>query len=231
MGRIIALLFGGIIIVASVGLLAGGVAIGFIESNFGDPEGFMVSREVGFTTGTHALVSSGVDVYMDVRLPLFLSTEPGDFVTIKLEGASNDPTKEVFIGIAREADASGYLSGVGYDEVSDVSWSFDPWREAQPRVSYSTHPGGLPSNAPASMTFWEASATGPGAQTLEWEPETGRFWVVVMNADGSAGVDVGVSFGARVPILRTVRSMLLAGGFIALAIGGLIIYLGAIRRS
>ncbi len=81
------------------------------------------------------------------------------------------------------------------------------------------------------MTFWEASATGPGAQTLEWEPETGRFWVVVMNTDGSAGVDVGVSFGARVPILRTVRSMLLAGGFIALAIGGLVIYLGAIRRS
>jgi hypothetical protein len=52
-----------------------------------------------------------------------------------------------------------------------------------------------------------------------------------MNADGSAGVDVGVSFGARVPILRTVRSILLAGGFIALAIGGLVIYLGAIRRS
>ncbi len=231
MGRIIALLFGGIMIVASVGLLAGGAAIGFIESNFGDPEGFMVSRELGFTTGTHALVSSEVDVYMDVRLPLFLSTRPGDLVTIKLEGESNDPTKEIFIGIARGADASVYLSGVRYEEVSDVSWSFDPWREAQPRVSYSVHPGGPPSHTPASMTFWEASTTGPGTQTLEWEPETGTFWVVVMNADGSAGVDVSISFGARVPILSTVRSMLLAGGFIALAIGGLIIYLGAIRRS
>jgi hypothetical protein len=70
----------------------------------------------------------------------------------------------------------------------------------------------------------------PQPQTLEWEPEEGNFWFVVMNADGSSDVDVDMQIGARIPFLRYIGNMLLAGGFISLVVGGLIIYVGVFRR-
>ncbi len=47
-----------------------------------------------------------------------------------------------------------------------------------------------------------------------------------MNADGSAGIDLDMRFGAKVPILRTIGNGLMVGGVITLIIGGLIIYYG-----
>ena len=200
------------------------------QSTFSDSDGFLISRAARLQVDSHAMVLRGVDINMDVNVPDYVwRPKLGDLVTLKLVGKSNDASKEVFIGIAREVDASEYLSGVEHDVVVDFSWSYDPWRESQPRISYDTHHGAAPSQAPVSETFWEASATGSGTQTLLWEPEVGSFWFVVMNADGSLDVDVDMQLGAKVPILRTVGSMLLAGGFVGMVVGGLIIYFGALR--
>ncbi|MBA2360565.1 MAG: hypothetical protein H0V79_06475 [Actinobacteria bacterium] len=56
--------------------------------------------------------------------------------------------------------------------------------------------GGAPEGPHADQTFWAASTTGAGEQTLEWEPEDGSLNIVVMNADGSRGVAAELSIGA-----------------------------------
>ncbi len=226
---ILAVFFGGIIIIASLGILAGGGTVMWAQSIFSDADGFLISREVKLQVDSHAIVGQGVDIDIDVNTPSYVrQPELGDFVTLKLVGTSNDPSKPVFIGIAQEGAASAYLSGVEYDEVVDLDWPYDRvWQ--QPTVSYDAHHGGAPSQAPATETLWEASITGSGTQTLEWAPEEGNFWFVVMNADGSSDVDVNMQIGAKIPFLKYIGGMLFAGGFISLVVGSLIIYLGAIR--
>jgi hypothetical protein len=233
-GSILAVLFGGLLILVSLGLLVGGGAVIWVQSTFSDSEGFLMSREVILQSDSYAMVIQEVNINIDVDVPADMwAPKPSDFVTIKLVGGSNDPSKELFIGIARDTDASEYLNSVEYDRVLfDPSWDA---RAPGPRggirfsVSSSTHPGVAPSQAPTSLWFWEASATGLGPQTIIWEPETGSFWVVVMNADGSEDVDVRMKLGAKVPILRIIGGGLLAGGFIILGVGGLIVYYGAFR--
>lgn len=230
-GSILAVLFGGLLILVSFGLLVGGGAVVWVQSTFSDSEGFLISREVRLQSDSYAMVLKEVNIDIDVDIPTYVWTpKPGDFVTIKLVGRSNDPSKEVFIGIARDTDASRYLNSVEYDQINiDPSLNDKPWRGVQFSVSKSTHPGVAPSQAPTSLTFWEASATGSGTQTLIWEPDAGSFWVVVMNIDGSADVDLDMQLGAKVPILGTIGSGLLTGGFITLGIGGFVIYFGAFR--
>jgi len=228
---ILAVLFGGLLILVSFGLLMGGGAVIWAQSTFSDSEGFLISREVRLQSDSYAMVVQEVNINVDVDVPTCIwAPKPSDFVTVTLVGRSNDPSKELFMGIARDTDASAYLNGVEYDRIFiDPSWNDEPWRGVRFSVSRSTHPGAAPSQAPTSLTFWEASATGSGTQTLIWKPDEGSFWVVVMNADGSAEVDLDIQIGAKVPILSTIGGSLLTGGFITLGIGGFIIYYGAFR--
>jgi hypothetical protein len=227
---LLAVFFGGIIIIASLGIMAGGGTVMWALSTFSDADGFLISREVKLQVDSHAMVHRGTEIDIDVDVPYYIwQPDLGDLVTLKLVGTSNDPSKPVFIGIAREGDASEYLSDVEYDAVVDFSWPFDHRRESQPVFWFDAHPGGAPSQAPATETFWEASVTGSGTQTLEWEPEVGSFWFVVMNADGSSGVEVDMQMGAKIPLLRSIGNMMFTGGVISLVVGSLIIYVGAIR--
>ena len=237
-GSILAVLFGGLLILVSLGLLLGGGAVIWVQSTFSDSEGFLMSREVRLQSDSYAMVFQDVNIDIDVDVPADIwAPKPGDFVTVKLVGMSNDPSKELFIGIARDTDASEYLKNVKYDRVLfDPSWVDETWEISPgPRggirfsVSRLTHPGVAPSQAPDSMWFWEASATGSGPQTILWEPTAGSFWVVVMNADGSENVDMHMRLGAKIPILRIIGGGLLAGGFIILGIGGFIVYYGVFR--
>jgi hypothetical protein len=86
-------------------------------------------------------------------------------------------------------------------------------------------PGSSAPGAPAGERFWAASATGAGTQSLSWPVESGDWAVVVMNADGSAGVRTDVSVGAKVPAVLWIGIGLLVVG-IALGAGG-----GALLRS
>jgi len=58
---------------------------------------------------------------------------------------------------------------------------------------------------------------------LNWDVEDGDWSVVVMNADGSTGVEADISSGAKVPFLDELGwSALGAGGILVLAAAGLI---------
>jgi len=146
-------------------------------------------------------------------------------VTIRITISSNDPSKNVLVGIAEASDAMQYLDNVEYDEITRFSVS--PSRTAE--IEYETHSGEETPADPTTQTFWKAAKHGSGAQTLEWSPEPGNYWIALMNEDGSAGVDLEMRVGAKIPLLSTIGSILVVLGVIALIIGGTIIYFG-IRR-
>ena len=217
-GKILLLILGVLIIVWSVGLLIAGGALLWVNSALMDSEGFLTTRTIDLEQDSHAIVTAPADIDLGVEwmwdwVPL---------VTFKIEGSNDDPSKQIFIGIADESYLSTYLNDVAYDEIT--GFSFYPYR-----VSYTNHQGDSEPAAPTSETFWRASVHDAGTQTLEWELEAGRYSLVLMNDDGSAGVDLSVLFGVKIPPVFGIAIGLIVGGTIALIIGILMVFF-AIRR-
>jgi hypothetical protein len=123
----------------------------------------------------------------------------------------------LFVGIGRSTDVDRYLAGVNHTLISDFFGN---------KVKAVT--GGAPRSYPGTQRFWVASSTGPGARTLNWDPHSGSWTVVVMNADARPGIGVRADLGARMPAVLWIAVGLLAAGAVFLAGGGLLIA-GAIR--
>ena len=85
--------------------------------------------------------------------------------------------------------------------------------------------------APADAQIWAASEHGSGKQTLNWEIEDGDWSVVVMNADGSTGVDADISTGASVPFLDELGWTAIGTGSFVLIVGVTLLVLGIRRPS
>jgi len=225
LGRGIVAFIAFILLMTGFGLSLGGFAVLSVHSNFADSEGFIMSRPTDLTVDSYAIVQKAVNID-PADISIWIPTL-GDFVQLKIVATSNDPSEEVFIGIAGVTDASGYLSGTNYHEVDDFSWDYNPWKETQPTIVYHERSGGTPGGAPVVHSFWSAQVSGSGTQTLTWEPVLGNYWIVGMNADGSMGVDIEVQMGARLPILRTIGGILLAVGLILVLIA-LVLFRGVI---
>jgi hypothetical protein len=150
---------------------------------------------------------------------------PTDVVTIRLSGSNNNPTKSVFIGIAEMSDVNTYLQDVEYNEVTNLIVEGNPLQGFKLNVGYTIHSGLASPQDPTSVHFWEVSTQGANTQTMSWMPRTGAYWVIFMNADGSAGVDVRVGVGAEIPILSTIVVVFLLGGVPLLIIGIAFLYL------
>jgi hypothetical protein len=213
LGRGVAAFIAFILIMTGFGLAVGGFTVLSVNSNFADSEGFIMSHPTDLTVDSYAIVQKAVNINIDTDFPVWIPNL-GDFVQLKIVATSNDPSEDVFIGIAGVSDASGYLSGTNYHEVDDFSWDYNPWRETPPVIVYQERSGGSPAGVPEVHSFWSAHVSGSGTQTLTWEPELGNYWIVGMNADGSMGVDIEVKMGARLPILMTIGGILLAVGLI-----------------
>jgi len=200
--------------------MIGAGALFLVNNEFEDSDGFLSTGSMQFETDTNAIVFEPVNINLgEVAGNIAWRPSPSDFVTIKLVGSSNDPSKNIFIGIGRTLDVDSYLSGVGYDEVNRI-------RYFPLDVNYVGHSGDVVPEDPGSQTFWLGSESKSGVNSLEWAPEVGSYSVVLMNDDGSSGIDLGLSFGAKVPLLITIIMIMFAVGIFALIIGGLFIYFG-----
>jgi hypothetical protein len=138
-------------------------------------------------------------------------------VRLAVESSAGKP---VFVGIARTSDVSNYLHGTSYTSVTDVDYL--PFH-----ASYRDrdHGGERPAR-PADQDFWAAAAHGSGTQTLAWDLEDGDWSIVVMNADGSRGVDTDISAAAKVPFIGTLGWVSLGGALVLLITAGTLLYLG-----
>jgi hypothetical protein len=228
-GRVIVTIIGVIMIFTAFGLVMGGASLRFIRGTIMDEDGFIVSGVEGVSSSSYAVVFQDFDVHINYEASRALRAMGGDIV-FKLEASGGDPSKAVFMGVARDSDAAAYLGQVEYDRLVSPSWEYDPFVNDFPDYALSRHPGSAPAGPPTMHSFWVAQQAGTGSQVLTWSPTSGRYWVVVMNEDASAGVDADVQLGVRVPLLESLGTILLVSGIIIGFIGGFIIYNAVIRR-
>ena len=214
-GRVTALVIGALMALMSVGLLGGGGTALWVDLSHRDAAGYVTTGVHSFSTVGSALATEPVDLGDPGVGWLYSAVVLGE-VRIRVTPQSPDTT--VFVGIGPSAHVDRYLAGVSRTVISDF------WTDGQ--VTTSGHPG----SAPVTQDFWVASATGTGPQSLTWDPTNGSWTVVVMNADGGAGVDVTADLGATMPTLFAIAVgvLVFAGLFL---IGGVLLVVGAIRRS
>jgi hypothetical protein len=210
-------------LLASLSLVLGAVALWGDSQK--DERDYVTTDTHRFAAGTRALASENLDLNLDGAEWVFDETDLGQ-VTLDVESRADKP---VFVGIARTSDVSDYLRGVAYTKVSDVDYG-GPWGDDF-HADYDDRTGSGRLAPPAGSDIWVASEQGSGPQTLDWDVEDGDWSVVVMNADGSRGVDADISAGAKVPFLDELGWSLVGGGGFALVIGVGLVVLGIRRPS
>jgi hypothetical protein len=215
-GKVVLVVLGSILALLGLALMAGGGAALWAKLAVEDEDGFISTGFEQFRSPTYAIASKGLDV---VDLP----AAAGDYARVRIRAAPSLPEKRLFVGIGPADLVRGYLAGVAHDEVNDID--LDPFVPHYDRLR-----GRPPRRSPASTGFWVASASGSGVQTVVWPVESGRWAAVIMNADASRGVVADVSLGGRLSFLLPLAIGLLIGGAAVLAIGVLLIVLGARRR-
>ncbi len=223
-GKIVLLVFGAIFILISIGMIVGGGTLIWIDQAFKDSEGFLTTDTVTLERSSYAITTHPADI--DLRG--WWRWGQGDFATIKVEGSNNNPAKQIFIGIAEQSDVEDYLHNVEYDEISAFE-IYHPDPDKEYKVEYTRHYGNATPEAPTSQTFWVAEAYGSDTQTLKWELQEGTWVLVLMNADGSKGIDLIGVVGIKVPWIFGVGLGLLIGGIVLLIIAVVMIVL-ATRR-
>lgn len=212
---VIMLILGILISIVGATILAGGAVASVVGSAQGD--GYLTTRTERLSVGSHALTSPRLDAVGEGVPPRL----PFDVGTLRLRASSVDPGKEIFMGVAPQADVERYLSGVHHSELLKV--------DSRPfRAEYRDIPGTNTPAPPGEQTFWSASASGSGQQDLTWDLAAGNWTIVIMNADASPGVNVEVQAGFRSDLIRPAATGLLVGGAIALAIGIPLLILGAV---
>jgi hypothetical protein len=223
-GKIVLLIIGILVLLLTAGLLFAGSALVWASDNLTDDDGFFNTSSIILERDSYALVVPSINI--DVEMAGLW--EWSDFFTLKIEGSSNESSGRIFLGVASEADIDSYLGGVEYDEIS--TFTIHPDDEAPYNITFTRRPGSSTPANPVAQSFWIVSASGAGTQSLEWSPESiGSYSVVLMNEDGSRGIDQSVVVGAKVPLVFAVGVGLLGGGVVGLVIGGLMIFL-AVRR-
>ena len=213
-GRVIAVVSGSLAVLAGLAALAGGGTALVFDQTQRDASGDLMTSPRTYSTQTHALVSDS-----------YRTGAAGDALvardmlgTVRISTRSTQP---VFVGIGPAAAVERYLAGVG----REVATRFDAAQR-----DFRLRPGGAPAAPPAGERFWVAHSLGSGTQTLLWAPANGNYRIVVMNANGSAGVHATLAVGASFPHLLWIGLAALGAGALLLLIGGAGIF-AAVRRS
>ncbi len=224
-GKIVLLVFGVIILLISIGLLFAGGTLMWVDKAHIDSAGFINSNTIQVERDSRAMVTGPIDIDATA---LEVLEWMGLVTAFEVEGWSNDSSKGIFIGVAEETDVEAYLGNVAYDEMTFTDFG---WRLSIDEVTYTKHPGSSTPAPPTSQTFWTESAHGVGTQTMEWETEVGRHSIVLMNDDGSAGVDLSVIYKVNVPSIFGLSLGFVIGGVVFLVIGGLMVYFAVRGRK
>jgi hypothetical protein len=213
-GRVIAVIVASLAVLAGLAALAGGGIALVFDQTQRDASGYLMTGSSTYSTGTYALVS---DSYRT-------GTSGDRFVardmlgTVRIRTHSEQP---LFVGIGSAAAVDSYLAGVR----REVATRFDAGQS-----DFRLHAGGAPTVPPTAEQFWVANSRGSGTQTLSWSPRNGDWRIVLMNANGSAGVDTDLAIGARFPHLLWIGIGLLGGSALLLLLGAGGLYAAVHRR-
>ncbi len=218
--KIAALFLGVLGVLVGAALVAGSISLLVADR---DDDGFFTSEDYPFEQESFAIVSEDIDLLADA--PAWLIDWITDPVDLRIQG-TNDGTGGLFLGIANTPDVESYLAGVAHHQVTNLDFDGSSIVD----IEYESRVGTVAPNPPGSEGFWEISTDGAGTQTLDWSLESGNWTVAVMNADGSAGVDVDLMLGAKISNIIAVAWVALGFGVVSVLGGGYLTYRG-IRPS
>lgn len=200
-GRAIAAACASLGVVIGVVAFAAGVTGIVLDQTQRDANGYIMTAPTGYSSSTYAIVSAGY------RAGTAEGSVPRDLLgTVRVRVSASVP---VFIGIGPQHAVDAYLSGVARAEGATLAGN---------RV-LTVQRGRAPSAPPTTERFWVARTAGSGTHTLSWAPRRGDWRVVLMNADGSRGVQTTVSIGARLPHLLPISVAVLGAGILLLLTG------------
>jgi hypothetical protein len=203
-GRVVAVIVAGLAVLAGLAALAGGGIALVFDQTQRDAGGYLMTDSTAYSTDTYALVSDS-----------YRTGAAGDRMvardmlgTVRIRTQSAQP---VFVGIGPAAAVDSYLANVR----REVATRFDA-----NQTDFRLTSGGAPTVPPTARHFWAAQSLGSGTRTLSWSPRNGDWRIVVMNANGAAGVRAELAIGARFPHLFWIGIGVLGGGVLLLLVGG-----------
>ena len=214
-GRSISVVAGSLLAVVAMLLLVGGTAVLVANRTMRD-NGYLTSPAQSLSSAGYAVVVADVPL----QGPAGDATVPAQVAgTVRIRATPGSTTTPVFVGIGSTATVDTYLAGVARTrpgtaggEARDLS-------------------GGAPPTPPAVAGVWEVQSTGPGQQNLFWTPHTGRWSMVLMNADGTGPVTANIDVGVSAPWLAWVGGLLVAAGVIVLVAAAVLIVVAVHRAS
>jgi hypothetical protein len=183
---------------ALVGLLVGAAGVGVLATIGSD--GKVSTGDQSFATSGAALVTSAADL----RNP----GEVADIVGAPRVQLHLQSSKPSFIGVGRAKDVERYLEGAPVDEISDF--------EVKPfKMKHNPRAGSKQLAPPGSRSFWVAK----GSDALDWKAGSDEYRLVVMNADGSRGVQTHGDASVTIPHTAAIAWSLVGGGLMLLLAG------------
>ncbi len=205
---------GVVLVLISAPLLLGGWAASRLPISMDLGEGYAGFEGVAVETETQALVLKGLDASELGPLPGFLEElNLADLATLRVT-AENQRGRRVFMGLAWVGEAEEAFAGVAYDQLAEVELL-----DGQPHVEYRRHPGGELAGGPLGLDIWDQATSGSGPQTLTWDLTRGERWLVLMNEDGSPGVEATLEIGVAALPLLSIGSRLTTWGVVLLGLG------------
>jgi hypothetical protein len=184
-----------VLAVCALGVLSAGSAAAWVDATQRHG-GYVHLGTASYATAGHALASDTIKVHGGLG---WLAPLIGQ-IRIRVTGTGR-PGGE-FAGVTPANVASRYLSEVSYTTVT----SYDGQRLGI------DHPGSRVPRPPGSTPIWAAQASGTRSATLRWTVRDGDWTVIVMNADGSAGVVARADLAATLPALGWLATEFLIGG-------------------
>ena len=213
-GRVVAVVLGSLLTLAALAAVAAGATALVYDQTQRDSRGYLMTNSTFYATDTYAIVSDSYRA--GAAGDVFAVRDILGTVRIRTES-----TRPLFVGIGRAAAVDAYLRSVD----REVATRFDAKRS-----DFRVYGGGTPATPPGAQHIWAAKTTGAGTQTLSWKPENGRWRIVLMNPNGSAGVSATLAIGARFPHLLWIGIGAAGGGLLLLLAGGGVIYASVRRR-
>src|SRR3954467_1980143 len=167
-------------LVLGVLALAVGVTAIWAHTSKRDDNGYFSANAHRYQTHTRAISTETITVGSYV--PTWLAGK------VRLDVSGDKP---LFVGIAPKKTVDAYLARVQHTEATQLD--LDPFK-----VTYVDHPGTVNPGRPAGEPFWAAKVSGRKGP-LAWNLHSGKWSIVVMNADGSRDVAATLGVGVKVP--------------------------------
>ena len=215
-GRIVLIVIGALVGLLGIGFVAGGGALVYAHATQRDASGYYNTPNDILRTDTYALTAATDFGTRSSQGDVWVPIHPAGTARVQARAITD---VAIFIGVGRTGAVDRWLSGVAHEHVTSIA--FGPFTTEMQPIS-----GARPPTSPVAQTFWVASVSGPGHQSLTWPTEAGHWTVVVMNAAANAPVAVDVRVGMKTGLLLPIGIGLLLFGLLFFGVTALLLFLG-----